>query len=48
MKRLIGVKQLRALIEEPKPIHEKVDTINNLAKKWMLTEIELTIKQLIK
>ncbi len=47
MKRLIGVKELRALMEEPKPIHEKADVINKMAKKWMLTEVEIAIKQII-
>jgi hypothetical protein len=48
MKRLIGVKELRALMEEPKPIHEKVDTINTLAKKWMESEMQIVIKHYIK
>lgn len=45
MKRLIGVKEFRALIEEPRPIHEKVNTLNTLAKKWMAEEIQVVIKQ---
>mgnify|MGYP001035304971 FL=1 len=48
MKRLIGVKELRALMEEPKPIHEKVDAINTLAKKWMESEMQIVIKHYIK
>jgi len=48
MKRLIGVKELRALMEEPRPIHEKVEVINNLAKKWMETEMQIVIKHYIK
>jgi hypothetical protein len=47
MKRLIGVKELRALMEEPKPIHEKVDTINKLAKDWMESEMQILIKHYI-
>ena len=47
MKRLIGVKELRALMEKPMPIHEKADVINSMAKKWMLTEVEVAIKQII-
>jgi len=48
MKRLIGVKQLRELMEEPRPIHEKVEAINNLAKAWMESEMQIVIKQYIK
>tara|TARA_R110001632_G_scaffold152486_2_gene270175 strand:- start:285 stop:431 length:147 start_codon:yes stop_codon:yes gene_type:complete len=48
MKRLIGVKELRALMEEPRPIHEKVDVINTLAKKWLQSEMQIVIKHYIK
>ena len=48
MKRLIGVKELRALMEEPRPIHEKVEVINTLAKKWMESEMSIVIKHYIK
>ena len=48
MKRLIGVKELRALMEEPRPIHEKVDSLNTLAKEWMISEMNIVIKQYIK
>ena len=48
MKGLIGVKQLRELMEEPRPIHEKVEAINNLAKAWMESEMQVVIKQYIK
>jgi hypothetical protein len=48
MKRLIGVKELRALMEEPRPIHEKVEVINNLAKAWMESEMQIVIKHYIK
>ena len=47
MKRLIGVKEFRALVEEPRPIHEKVETLNALAKKWMAEEMNVVIKHYI-
>ena len=47
MKRLIGVKQLRELMEEPRPIHEKVEVINNLARACMEREMQIVIKHYI-
>ena len=34
MKRLIGVKELRALLESENTIYETMDTLNNMARKY--------------
>tara|TARA_R110000787_G_scaffold115506_3_gene225450 strand:- start:9726 stop:9887 length:162 start_codon:yes stop_codon:yes gene_type:complete len=46
MKRLIGVKELRTLLESENTIYETMDTLNNMARKYARdTTIEVMTRE---